>query len=175
MPGPEDEPMKALDEQLATYAAYHRNPWNRLTHVVGVPLVTFALLLLMAWVRVPIAGAAISGAVIFAAAVLAWYVLLDAVLGVTMAVVIAPFVYGAERVAALPLDTGLVVFGGTFVVGWVFQLAGHAIEGRRPAIVDNLLQALVAPLFLLAEAFFALGLRRDLRRRLEARRGAGGR
>ena len=31
---------KALDEQLAGYAAYHRNRWNRLTYVVGVPLIT---------------------------------------------------------------------------------------------------------------------------------------
>jgi uncharacterized membrane protein YGL010W len=61
------------------------------------------------------------------------------------------------------------VFGVAFVVGWAFQLLGHVFEGRRPALVDNLLQALVAPLFILLEGLFALGLRRDVQRRVEDR------
>jgi uncharacterized membrane protein YGL010W len=89
-----------------------------------------------------------------------------------MLVVVAPLVYAAERVAQQPLATGLWIFGVAFVVGWTFQLVGHAIEGRRPALVDNLVQALVAPLFILLEAAFALGLRRDLQRRVEDRRDA---
>ena len=35
--------MKSLDEQVVSYAAYHRDPRNKLTHFFGVPLVTFAL------------------------------------------------------------------------------------------------------------------------------------
>jgi uncharacterized membrane protein YGL010W len=164
--------MKTLDEQLAVYASYHRSPWNRLTHYVGVPLLTFALLIPLGWLRVPIGGIEITGAMAFAAAVLAWYVRLDAGLAATMLVVVAPLVYAAERVAQQPLATGLWIFGVAFVVGWTFQLVGHAIEGRRPALVDNLVQALVAPLFILLEAAFALGLRRDLQRRVEDRRDA---
>jgi uncharacterized membrane protein YGL010W len=48
------------------------------------------------------------------------------------------------------------------VGGWVFQLIGHAIEGRRPALMDNFFQVFIAPIFLIAELFFALGLRREL-------------
>jgi uncharacterized membrane protein YGL010W len=65
--------------------------------------------------------------------------------------------------------TGLWLFGIAFVVGWSFQLVGHVFEGRRPALVDNLLQALVAPLFILLEGLFALGLRRDVQQRVEDR------
>ena len=48
-------------------------------------------------------------------------------------------------------------------LGWIFQLAGHAIEGRRPALADNFLQIFNAPLFLTAEVLFLLGFRNDLR------------
>jgi uncharacterized membrane protein YGL010W len=161
--------MKSLDEQLAVYASYHHNRWNRLTHYVGVPLLTFALLVPLGWLRLPLGGIEITGAMAFALAVLAWYFRLDARLAVVMAVVIAPILYAADRVAQLPLATGLWVFGVAFVVGWAFQLLGHVFEGRRPALVDNLLQALVAPLFILLEGLFALGLRRDVQRRVEDR------
>ena len=37
------------------------------------------------------------------------------------------------------------------VVGWVVQLAGHAVwEKNRPAFATNLLQALIGPLFFVA-------------------------
>jgi len=52
---------------------------------------------------------------------------------------------------------------------WVLQFAGHAIEGRRPALADNLFQIFIAPIFLVAELFFALGFRRDVRKKVEAR------
>ena len=49
-----------------------------------------------------------------------------------------------------------------FVGGWVFQLVGHVWEGRKPALLDNLMQIFVAPLFLMVEAAQMLGMRRDL-------------
>jgi uncharacterized membrane protein YGL010W len=55
------------------------------------------------------------------------------------------------------------------VGGWILQFAGHAIEGRRPAFADNLFQIFIAPIFLVAELFFALGLKGDVRERVEAR------
>src|SRR5262249_43909484 len=35
----------SLKQQLQAYGAYHRDPRNKLTHFLGVPLVTFALFL----------------------------------------------------------------------------------------------------------------------------------
>jgi len=60
-----------------------------------------------------------------------------------------------------------IVFAALFVGGWVFQFVGHAYEGRRPALVDNLFQAFIGPMFLVAETFIALGLREDLRRAVD--------
>lgn len=52
---------------------------------------------------------------------------------------------------------GLSLFAGLFVGGWILQLVGHVFEGRRPALADDLFQIFVAPIFLAAEVFFALG------------------
>ena len=50
-----------------------------------------------------------------------------------------------------------------FVVGWVFQLAGHFIfEGRKPAFIDDLSHTLIGPMFVVAKLLVWLGLRRDL-------------
>ena len=42
------------------------------------------------------------------------------------------------------------------------QFLGHHYEGRKPAFVDDLKSLLVGPLFVAAEAAFALGLAREL-------------
>jgi uncharacterized membrane protein YGL010W len=54
-----------------------------------------------------------------------------------------------------------------FVGGWILQLIGHWFEGKRPALVDNIWQIFVAPLFLMVEALAPLGFKRDLLRRAE--------
>jgi uncharacterized membrane protein YGL010W len=152
--------MKSLEQQMAIYTAYHRNPWNRLTHFVGVPVIIFSILIPMAWLRLPFGVIEITGAAVFVAAVLVYYYLLDVPLAIAMTAFIVPVVYGAEWVTRMPWQTGLAVFLATFVGGWALQLAGHVLEGRRPALADNLFQIFVAPIFLVAETAFALGLRR---------------
>jgi uncharacterized membrane protein YGL010W len=159
--------MKSLEQQMAVYTAYHRNPWNRLTHFVGVPVIIFSILIPMAWLRLPLGGIEITGGALFVAAVLVYYYLLDVPLAIAMTAFIVPVTYFAEWVARMPWQTGLAVFLATFVGGWALQLVGHVFEGRRPALADNLFQIFVAPIFLVAETAFALGLRRDTRQAVE--------
>jgi uncharacterized membrane protein YGL010W len=62
-----------------------------------------------------------------------------------------------------------LIFVGIKIFGWIIQLTGHVFEGRRPALVDNLIQALMAPLFLIAEVMFFFGIRKDLEKNVEKR------
>lgn len=52
---------------------------------------------------------------------------------------------------------------------WLGQFIGHgAFEGRAPALLDNLVQALfLAPFFVWMETLFFLGYRPELKARLE--------
>jgi uncharacterized membrane protein YGL010W len=74
-------------------------------------------------------------------------------------------------VAAQPLPTALAVGVGMFAVGWALQFWGHKFEGRKPAFVDDLNQLMIGPLFIMTEVLFALGLRQQLKRDVEAKVG----
>lgn len=156
--------MKTLARQVAVYATYHRNPWNRLTHFLGVPLIILSLFVAMGGLSWSVAGYQVSLDVLFAAIVLAYYLTLDAPLALGTAAPVAALLWLTQ---ALGVDLGpwqrALVFAFLFALGWILQLLGHAIEGRRPALVDNFWQVFVAPLFLVTEVCFALGLRRELR------------
>ena len=47
-----------------------------------------------------------------------------------------------------------------FVVGWVLQFVGHAIEGNSPAFFRNPVYLLIGPLWLVRRALAAVGLGR---------------
>lgn len=166
--------MQTLEQQMAVYAAYHRHPLNRLMHFVGVPAIIFSILIPMGWLRIPVLGMEISLAMVFVAAVLGYYFLLDAKLAGAMLLFLSALLAVTEWFAVnLIVRDGWLVAGGAFVGGWIFQILGHVIEGRRPALVDNGWQIFVAPIFLMAEVVFALGYRRatqDRVRELGARR-----
>jgi uncharacterized membrane protein YGL010W len=154
--------MKTMAEQMAFYAAYHRNARNRATHFIGVPAIAFAILIPMAWVAVSLGGGQVSLAMAFVFAVLAYYLRLDFLIGITAVIIFVPMLILAEWVAGLTLTTGLITFAVSFVGGWILQLIGHVFERRRPALADNLFQVFVAPLFLIAEVYLALGFKKTL-------------
>jgi uncharacterized membrane protein YGL010W len=146
--------------QLATYASYHRDARNRATHFIGIPAIVFSILVPLALFRV----AGISAAVPVALLALIGWIALDRLIGLAMAVVLLPMWLAAEWIArSTGVATAWSVFAIFFVGGWVFQLAGHAWEGRRPALADNLFQAFIGPMFLMAEVLMALGLKQDLK------------
>ncbi|HEY1475968.1 MAG TPA: Mpo1-like protein [Pseudolabrys sp.] len=152
--------------QLATYASYHRDARNRATHFIGIPAIVFSILVPLALVRV----AGISAAVPVALLALIGWIALDRVIGLAMAIVLLPMWLAAEWIARnTGAATAWSVFAIFFVGGWVFQLAGHAWEGRRPALADNLFQAFIGPMFLMAEVLMALGLKQDLKATIDSR------
>jgi uncharacterized membrane protein YGL010W len=106
---------------------------------------------------------------LFAAAVLLYYFLLDVPLGLAMLAFTAALVWLGDVIASQGTAEAWAWFGALFVGGWILQLVGHGFEGRRPALADNLFQIFVAPIFLAAEAFFALGYKPELQRRVNVK------
>jgi uncharacterized membrane protein YGL010W len=145
--------------QLAVYASYHRDTRNRATHFIGIPAIVFSILVPLALVKIDGISIALMVAV-FAA--LGW-VALDRVIGLAMLVMMVPMLLIAEWVAGFGSSTAWIVFAVFFVGGWAFQLVGHVWEGRRPALADNLFQAFIGPMFIMAEVLMALGLKQELK------------
>lgn len=145
--------------QLATYASYHRDARNRATHFIGIPAIVFSILVPLALVRIDGISAAMLVALL---AVMGW-VALDRVIGLAMLVMMVPMLLIAEWVAGYGSATAWTVFAIFFVGGWAFQLVGHVWEGRRPALADNLFQAFIGPMFIMAEVLMAIGLKQELK------------
>lgn len=155
--------MLTLKQQMQSYGAYHRDPRNKLTHFFGVPLVTFALFLFLGWFRfVHPEVLPITAATLFYLSVCVYYFRLDPAIALIQLPFTLILLMVADWVARQSLALSGTVFLTTFVLGWIIQLVGHAIEGRRPALADNVLQIFNAPLFLTIEALAFAGFRRDL-------------
>ena len=154
---------------MAVYSAYHQDARNKATHFVGVPVIVLSLFIPLAWLRADIGGLAISAGMALGAIVLAYYLALDLALGVAMVLVFALLLWIGEHIALLGAVTGWTWFAVLFLGGWILQLVGHVFEGRRPALADNLFQIFIAPIFLAAEVFFALGYKPALHAAVQER------
>jgi uncharacterized membrane protein YGL010W len=170
--------VKTLEDQMSIYAAYHQDARNKATHFVGVPVIVFSLMIPLGWLRMEIGGFAVSAALVVTSVLLLYYLVLDVPLGLAMAAIFALMLWGAEPLSQAAFGASLAWFLALFVGGWALQLWGHVFEGRKPALVDNLFQIFVAPIFLAAEVFFALGYKPRLheavqRRALQMRAQAG--
>jgi uncharacterized membrane protein YGL010W len=161
--------MQTLEQQMGFYAAYHQDARNKATHFIGVPMIVFGLFIALGWARLELGGVTLTAAMLLAAVVLTWYFVLDVPLALAMLVVNAALLYLADRVSVQPLGTGALWFVVFFGGGWVIQLIGHVFEGRKPALVDNFFQIFVAPIFLAAEVFFALGYKPGLHAAVQER------
>jgi uncharacterized membrane protein YGL010W len=161
--------MKSLEDQMSFYAAYHQDARNKATHFVGVPIIVLSLFIPLSWLRFELGGVTLTAAMIFAGIVLIYYFTLDIVLGLGMLVFNAALIWLAQIIAAQGALQGWIGFGTLFIGGWILQLVGHVFEGRKPALADNLFQIFVAPIFLCAELFFALGYKPKLHAAVQER------
>ena len=157
--------MKTLADHVREYGAYHRDPWNKLTHFIGVPLVTYSILHFLGWFRWGYAPEVpVSGATLFYVTVFIYFLFLDWQITLLQAPFTLTLLFLSDRVALWSWQSSLAVFAAAFIGGWIIQLVGHAFEGKRPALADNILQLFNAPVFLTTEVVVLLGYRDDLRR-----------
>ncbi len=159
--------MKTLVQQLGHYAAYHRDRRNVITHFVGIPMIVLAATILLSRPGIEIGGWFVSAALAIAIVLTVYYLKLDLRYGVAMGVFLA--VCLAAAAPAARGETWLEWGIGLFALGWVIQFVGHYYEGRKPAFFDDLMGLAIGPLFVVAEAGFLLGLRRDVQQAIAAR------
>ena len=111
--------MKTAAEKLTQYAAYHRDRRNIATHFVGVPMIVFAVILALATATVHVGPVDVTMAAALSIAACAYYLILDRVLGLAMAVAFFAMCAGASEITAR-LPTGAVLAWA----GVIFARAG---------------------------------------------------
>lgn len=157
---------------LVQYARYHRDPRNIATHYAGIPLIVFAMAVLLARLQTTVAGIPLSGDVVLWALATLWYLRLGLwAVTLTTSAAIAVLVALAHPFGTEATPTWLAVGLGSFVVGWTLQFIGHFWEGRKPAFVDDIRGLLVGPMFVVAEVWFNLGGGQALRQHIDTEAG----
>jgi uncharacterized membrane protein YGL010W len=155
--------MKTLTQQLSRYAAYHRDRRNVMTHFVGIPMIVLAATILLSRPGIGIGGWFVSAALAVAVILTLYYLKLDLRYGIAMGVFLAVCLAIAEPLAHETTVTAWLGWGiGLFVIGWIIQFIGHYYEGRKPAFLDDVMGLAIGPLFVVAEAGFLLGLRKEV-------------
>ncbi|KAI0206180.1 DUF962 domain-containing protein [Astrocystis sublimbata] len=166
-----------LEKQLTFYGAYHDNSVNVAIHMVCVPLILFSGFTLGAntGTLIPLPEALTIPNLdlnLGTLAALAWgglYVLLEPVAGTILAFIcLGAAALGNAALAQDSSQTNQAAIA-VHVVCWLLQFVGHgAFEGRAPALLDNLVQAIfLAPLFVWLEFLFKFGYRRELQGRVD--------
>lgn len=97
------------------------------------------------------------------------YILMEPVAGAMLAPLLLSGTALANHLTSTYGMTANYVAIGVHIVSWLVQFVGHGVfEGRAPALLDNLVQAIfLAPFFVWLEILFAFGYRPELKARLD--------
>ncbi len=164
--------MRNATELMIGYAKYHRDRRNIATHFVGIPLIIFAIGVLLARPTVMMAGYALTPAWGLWLLTTLWYLTRgNFLLALAVSLMNLVLISLAQAFGAMTTGTWLSVGLGTFVFGWVLQFVGHYYEGKKPAFVEDVSGLFVGPMFVAAEAMFAIGWGRELVGEIERRVG----
>ena len=153
--------MRTVTDWLGEYGASHTNPTNKLLHWLCVPPIVLSVMGLLWSLPVPEAFAGISPglnwATLAATAALVYYFALSPALAIGLLLSFILLLAITQWLAGLPWPlwvTSLVIF----VVAWLGQFIGHAIEGKRPSFFKDVQFLLVGPIWLLAALYRRAGI-----------------
>ncbi|KAF1992104.1 DUF962-domain-containing protein [Aulographum hederae CBS 113979] len=165
-----------LEKQLIFYGSYHHNPVNVGIHMIFVPLIMMTFFLLFTntpSIPVPsfleIPNLPLNVGTISAILYSFLYILMEPVAGGLLAPLILGGTAFVNYLTSTYGATASYWAAGLNVASWIAQFVGHGkFEGRAPALLDNLVQALfLAPFFVWFELLFSLGYRSELQERVE--------
>eukprot|EP00116_Pleurobrachia_bachei_P007835 sb/3468097/ len=178
---------EALKKELVFYGSYHSDAVNKLIHAICVPLLLWTgqkfngLFPLNNFLSSPgqamlspvgvgtLGGYEVTVSALATSVYILYYIYLYPALGMITLPILSGMGYSAHLFWTLELDNKWTILIGVHGVSWIAQFVGHGkFEGRRPALMDSLLQAfLTAPFFVFFEYCFFFGLFQDLHHEIQ--------
>ena len=143
---------RTADEWFEAYGHSHQDGINKAIHWICVPLITASLLALLWEIPTGPFGKAWPGfhwAYVLVAVALIFYVRLSLSIALGMAVLTALLIAGFigwDNALTVPMWPFAL---GVFVLAWIGQFIGHAIEGEKPSFLQDIQFLLVGPAWLL--------------------------
>lgn len=164
--------MRSTLELLTQYAASHRDRRNIATHFLGMPLVVFGIGMLLGRPAIEVGSLVLTPAWLLWAASTVWYLTRgDVALGFAVSLANAVLLSLGQPLSAWSTLAWLGWSAAALMMGWLVLFIGHCYEGRKSATIDDVYSLLVGPMFVTAEALFALGWRKSMLAEIERRAG----
>jgi uncharacterized membrane protein YGL010W len=155
--------MRTADQWLNEYGDSHRNSINKALHWVCVPVILWCVLGL--WWITPfppaIRGAipAANWATLIVLAAVIYYAFLSFSLALGVLPVLVLMLWSIDALSRGSPAPLWMIFTGLFVLAWIGQFIGHAIEGKRPSFFKDIQFLMIGPLWLAADVYRRFGLR----------------
>lgn len=153
--------MKSIDTWLDEYGESHQNPVNKTIHWVAVPIIYVCVFGLIWDIPTPdlFSSPLLNWATIILVPVMAFYFVLSMVIGLAMTIFSALLVLLVAWYDGTGISSVSFISIVLFVIMWVFQFVGHAIEGKKPSFFKDVQFLLIGPIWLMADFLRRIGIR----------------
>ncbi len=155
--------MRTAAQWLDEYGSSHRNPTNEALHWICVPVILWCVLGLL-WIT-PFPGAIRAAlpfanwATVITLCAVVYYALLSLPLALGILPLLALMLISLDALSRNGTAPLWLICVSLFVLAWIGQFVGHAIEKKRPSFFKDVQFLLIGPLWLLANVYRRLGIR----------------
>jgi uncharacterized membrane protein YGL010W len=153
--------VKSAAQWLDEYGESHRHPLNKALHWVCVPVIVWCVAGFLWSIPTPRAMLSASPfanwATLVMFAVVVYYAALDVPLALGAAILFLVMLCSLAALAHASSVPLWAVCAALFLIAWIGQFVGHAIEGKRPSFFKDLQFLLIGPFWLLADLYRRLG------------------
>ena len=155
--------MRTAEQWLDEYGSSHRNPTNEALHWICVPVILWCVLGLL-WITPFPSGirAAIpyaNWATAISLFALIYYALLSVPLALGILPLLALMLLSLDALSRNTLAPMWVICASLFVLAWIGQFIGQAIEKKRPSFFKDVQFLMIGPMWLLANLYRRAGVR----------------
>ncbi len=155
--------MRTATQWLDDYGDSHRNRTNKTLHWICVPVIVWCVLGFLWSLPFPQGIRAIHPAMNWGGIAVLGALIYYSVLSIRLALGALPLLLAClwsidqvGRASPWPLWRVCVIL---FVIAWIGQFLGHAIEGKRPSFSKDVQFLMIGPLWLLSDLYRLLGIR----------------
>ncbi len=155
--------MRSADQWLDEYGSSHRNPTNEALHWICVPVILWCVLGLLWIIPFPgnIRGAvpAANWATLIALLAIIYYAFLSLPLALGILPLLALMLWSIDALSGNAFAPLWLICVTLFVLAWIGQFIGHAIEKKRPSFFKDVQFLLIGPMWLLSNVYRRFGIR----------------